>query len=74
MKPHSRKKTARLDHIAEVHTMLGAKYGKGHHWIIAGDTNDMKVGSIPDIDPNLKSIVKKTTRINPNNPNKNSLQ
>ena len=30
----------------------------------------MKLGPILDIDPNLKSIVKKTTRINPNNPKK----
>ena len=31
VKPRCREKTALLDHIAEVHTMLGAKYGKGLH-------------------------------------------
>ena len=65
VKPRSRKKTALLDHIAEVHTTLGAKYGKGLHWMIAGDTNDLKLGPILNIDQNFRSIVRKPTRINP---------
>ena len=41
-KPGSKKKTALLDHIAEVHQMLSAKYRKGLHWILAGDFNELK--------------------------------
>ena len=41
--------------------------------MIAGDTNDLKLGPILDIDPNFRSIVKKPTRLNPANPNKSSI-
>ena len=40
--PNSRKKTALLDHIAEVYQTMCAKYSKGLHWILAGDFNDLK--------------------------------
>ena len=73
VKPRSKKKTALLDHIAEVHTMLGAKYGRGLHWMIAGDTNDLKLSPILDIDPNFRSIVKKPTRLNPKDPKKSTI-
>ena len=73
VKPKSKQKTALLDHIAEVYNIMGTKYVKGLHWMIAGDTNDLKLGPILDIDPNIKSIVKKPTRINPKNPNKSTI-
>ena len=36
-KPNSRKKTALLDHIAEVYQLMNTKYARGLHWIIAED-------------------------------------
>ena len=64
-KPNSKKKTATLDHIAETYNFLNAKYGKGTYWILAGDTNDMKLDPILHLSPNLKSVVTNPTRLNP---------
>ena len=64
-KPNSKKKTATLDHIAEAYNFLNSKYGKGLYWILAGDTNDLKLDPILHLSPSLKSVVKKPTRLNP---------
>ena len=73
VKPSSRKKSATLDHIAEVYNMLKAKYVKGLYWVLAGDTNDLKLGPILRLNSNLKSVVKKPTRLNPKNPQKSTI-
>ena len=72
VKPNSRKKTATIDHIAQVYNTMRAKYGQGLHWLIAGDTNEMKLGPILRLNSSLKSIVKKHTRINHKNPSKST--
>jgi hypothetical protein len=64
-KPNSKKKTALLDHIAETYNFLNMKYGKGLHWLLAGDTNDLKLDPILSLSPNLKSVVLTPTRLNP---------
>ena len=64
-KPGSKKKTALLDHIAEVYHILNSRYKKGLHWIIAGDFNELKIKSILDISPNFKQVVNQPTRFNP---------
>ena len=51
-KPDSRKKTLLLDHIAEVYNLLSSKYQNGLHWIICGDTNDLKLDSILELNSN----------------------
>ena len=64
-KPNSKKKTATLDHIAETYNFLNAKYGRGLYWILAGDTNDLKLDPILHLSPSLKSVVTRPTRLNP---------
>ena len=64
-KPNSKKKTATLDHIAETYNFLNAKFGRGLYWILAGDTNDMKLDMILNLHPSLKSVVTEPTRLNP---------
>jgi hypothetical protein len=64
-KPDSRKKTLLLDHIAEVFNMMNAKYNKGLHWILCGDTNDLNLDTILQLSPNLKQVVQDPTRLNP---------
>ena len=64
-KPNSKKKTATLDHIAETYNFLNAKYGRGLYWILAGDTNDLKLDPILHMSPSLKSVVTNPTRLNP---------
>ena len=64
-KPDSRKKTLLLDHIAEVYNLLSSKYKKGLHWLICGDTNDLRLDPILSLSPNLKQVVKTYTRLNP---------
>ena len=59
VKPKSRKKTATTDHTADVYNTLRSKYGKGLFWILAGDTNELKLGPILRLNSNLRSIVKK---------------
>ena len=64
-KPDSRKKSLLLDHIAEVYHLLSSKYRKGLHWVLAGDTNDLKLNPILDLNIKLKQCVKSPTRLNP---------
>ena len=64
-KPNSKKKTLLLDHIAQVYSQLSSKYKKGLHWILCGDTNDLKLDSILHLNGNLKQVVKNPTRLNP---------
>ena len=54
VKPGSKKKTAMLDHIAEVYNLLNTKYGKGKFWILAGDTNDLRLGPLLALNKNIK--------------------
>ena len=62
-----------MDHIAIVYNTLKAKYGKGLHWIMAGDTNELKLGPILRLNANLASVVKNPTRINHKNPSKSTI-
>ena len=64
-KPDSRKKTILLDHIAEVYHLLNAKYQKGLHWILCGDTNDLRFDPILMLNSSLKQVVQDFTRLNP---------
>ena len=64
-KPDSRKKTLLLDHIAQAYSLLSSKYKKGLHWIICGDTNDLKLDPILLMNASFKQVVKSPTRMNP---------
>ena len=62
-KPNSRKKTALLDHISDTFTFLSSKYDQGLHWLLAGDTNDLKLDTILSLHPNMRQVVTKRTRL-----------
>ena len=64
-KPDSRKKTELLDHIAQVYGHLSSKYQKGLHWILSGDTNDLKLDSILMLNSKMCQVVQSPTRLNP---------
>ena len=64
-KPNSNRKTLLLDHISDAFNILSTRYGRGLHFILAGDTNDLKLQPILSLSPNLKQIVKKWTRMAP---------
>ena len=40
-KPGSKKKTLLLDHISDAYNILSTKYGRGLHFALAGDSNDL---------------------------------
>ena len=61
-KPNSRKKTLVLDHIAETYHLMSSKYKSGLHFILAGDTNELKLDSIINLSPNSKQVVNSPTR------------
>ena len=44
---------------------MSTKYGRGIHFVIAGDTNDLKLDSILSLSPNFRQIVKDWTRLDP---------
>ena len=44
---------------------MSVKYQKGLHFIIAGDTNDLKLDSILQLSPKIKQVVTEVTRLNP---------
>ena len=64
-KPNSKKKSLLLDHIADAYNILGRKYGKGLHYVIAGDTNDLKLDSILSLDSRFVQVVQEWTRNDP---------
>ena len=64
-KPDSRKKSLFLDHISDAFNILSLKYGRGLHFVLAGDANDLKLDSILNLSPNMIQIVKDWTRMNP---------
>ena len=64
-KPGSKRKTLLLDHIADAFNILSSKYGRGLHFLIAGDTNDLNLDPIISLSPNLRQIVTSYTRMNP---------
>ena len=64
-KPNSRKKTALFDYLSHVYNAMVKEYKEGTHWIIAGDTNELKLDPILSLSPNLKQVVQSPTRLNP---------
>ena len=61
----SKKKTLLLDHISDAYNILRTKYGRGLHFAIAGDTNDLKLDSILSLDSNFVQAVQDFTRMDP---------
>ena len=64
-KPNSRKKTATLDHICGTYNQLKAKYNDKCNFVIAGDTNDLNLTRIINLNSNMKQTVTSPTRHNP---------
>ena len=64
-KPNSKRKTLLLDHISDAFNILSMKYGRGLHFVLAGDTNDLKLESILHLSPRFVQIVQKWTRMDP---------
>ena len=64
-KPNSRKKTVLLDYLSDVYNVICQQYPKGTHWIIAGDSNDLKLDAILNLSPQMKQVVTLPTRLNP---------
>ena len=64
-KPRSRKTEKLYLHIAEVYNLLSKKYRNGLHWLICGDTNDLKLEPILALNHGLKQVVQNVTRLNP---------
>ena len=54
-----------LDHISDAYNILSTKYGRGLQFILAGDTNDLKLESILHLDTRFTQIVQKWTRMDP---------
>ena len=64
-KPNSNKKTLLLDHISDEYNILSTKYGRGLQFVLAGDTNDLKLDSILHLNPSFVQIVQEWTRLDP---------
>ena len=64
-KPDSRKKSLLLDHISDAFNILNKKYGRGLYFVIAGDSNDLRLETILSLSPNFRQIVKDWTRLDP---------
>ena len=62
---NSRKKSLLHDHISDAYHILSKKYSRGLHFVIAGDTNDLKLDPILNLSSQFKQIVKDWTRYNP---------
>ena len=62
-KPGSKHTSDLLDHISDAFNVLNSKYGHVLHFIIAGDTNELRLKPILDLSPSLVQIVTKATRI-----------
>ena len=56
-KPNSNSKTLLLDHISDGYNILSTKYGRGLHFVLAGDSNDLKLDSILHLNPSFVQIL-----------------
>ena len=63
-KPDSKTKTKLLDHISFAYN-VSTKFQTGLHFILAGDTNDLKLDTILQLDPRMNQLVKGITRLDP---------
>ena len=64
-KPDSRKKSLLIDHINHAFNLISTKYSDGLHFIIAGDTNDLKLDNILNLSDGMKQLVTDVTRLDP---------
>ena len=64
-KPNSHFKTKFLDHISDVFNIMSSKKDHGIHFILAGDTNELKLNPIISLSPHMKQILTLPTRQNP---------
>ena len=62
IKPNSKKKEALLDHVAVTFTYYLAKYENKLDFSVVGDTNELSVDKLMQIDPALKQIVRSLMR------------
>ena len=60
-KPNSRKKTALLDYLSDVYNVMNKQYSEGTHWIIAGESNDLKLDAVLNLSPQMKQVVNSPT-------------
>ena len=56
-KPGSKSKSDDLNHISEAFNILSITFGKGLPFCIAGDTNELKLGSIMNLSPSFIQVV-----------------
>ena len=54
-----------MDHISDACNILKKKYNRGLEFIIAGDTNDLKLDSILSLDSHFVQVVQEWTRMDP---------
>ena len=64
-KPNSKKKSLLLDHINQAFNLISTTFGNGLHFIIAGDTNDLKLENILNLTHNMRQLVNNVTRLDP---------
>ena len=50
-------------YISETYNFLSSKYSNGLFWLMAGDTNELKLDLILHLDPKLRQVVEEPTRI-----------
>ena len=44
---------------------MSRQHPEGTHWIVAGDSNDLKLDAILNLSPQMKQVVTFPTRLNP---------
>ena len=54
-----------MDHINQAFNVISTKYGNGLHFIISGDTNDLKLDNIINLSPSKRQLVTEITRLDP---------
>ena len=62
-KPGSHHKTDMLNHLSDAFKIVSTKFGRGVHFKIAGDTNELRLKPIIDLSPNFVQTVKIPTRV-----------
>ena len=60
--PHSKVKTALLDHISQSFHLLTAKYGDGLQFLICADANKLDLTSVLSLSPSMRQLVVSPTR------------
>ena len=64
-KPGIKRKKLLYDHISTIYHFISSKHTSGLYWCIAGDSNQLNLDPLINLNPKFKQVVDQPTRLSP---------